>query len=156
MQTEETKKADWNGPMGIVYSVSLSSVFGWIYLLALTSVVTDIPYLLDTGNDVGGYAIAQALYATFHRRYGTGAGGIACLVIIAVAVFLCGTACVTSNSRMGYAFSRDGAMPFSHVLYATSTSSGSPCPWRSSWPSRCACALISQLLKYVSAMHVTV
>jgi len=58
MQTEETKKADWNGPMGIVYSVSLSSVFGWIYLLALTSVVTDIPYLLDTGNDAGGYAIA--------------------------------------------------------------------------------------------------
>ncbi|OQU88189.1 amino-acid permease BAT1 homolog [Sorghum bicolor] len=115
--TEETKKADWNGPMGIVYSVALSSVFGWIYLLALTSVVTDIPYLLDTGNDAGGYAIAQALYSTFHRRYGTGAGGIACLVIIAVAVFLCGTACVTSNSRMGYAFSRDGAMPFSHVWY---------------------------------------
>ena len=117
MQTEETKKADWNGPMGIVYSVSLSSVFGWIYLLALTSVVTDIPYLLDTGNDAGGYAIAQALYATFHRRYSTGAGGIACLVIIAVAVFLCGIACVTTNSRMGYAFSKDGAMPFSRVWY---------------------------------------
>ena len=44
--------------MGIIYSVSLSSVFRWIYLLALTSVVTDIPYLLDTGNDAGGYAIA--------------------------------------------------------------------------------------------------
>jgi len=115
--TEETKKADWSGPMGIVYSVALSSVFGWVYLLALTSVVTDIPYLLDTGNDAGGYAIAQALYDTFRRRYGTGAGGIACLVIIAVAVFLCGTACVTSNSRMGYAFSRDGAMPFSHLWY---------------------------------------
>lgn len=115
--TEETKKADWSGPMGIVYSVALSSVFGWVYLLALTSVVTDIPYLLDTSNGAGGYAIAQALYDTFRRRYGTGAGGIACLVIIAVAVFLCGTACVTSNSRMGYAFSRDGAMPFSHLWY---------------------------------------
>ncbi|TKW18804.1 hypothetical protein SEVIR_5G455800v4 [Setaria viridis] len=115
--TEETKNADWNGPMGIVSSVALSSIFGWIYLLALTSVMTDIPYFLDTSNDAGGYAIAQALYTTFHRRYGSGVGGIVCLGIIAVAVFLCGTACVTSNSRMGYAFSRDGAMPFSHVWH---------------------------------------
>nr|CAB3475410.1 unnamed protein product [Digitaria exilis] len=91
--TEETKNADWSGPMGIVSSVALSGIFGWIFLLALTSVVTDIPYLLDTSNDAGGYAIAQALYDTFHRRYGSGAGGIACLTVIAVAVFLCGTAC---------------------------------------------------------------
>ena len=103
--------------MGIVSSVALSSIFGWIYLLALTSVVTDIPYLLDASNDAGGYAIAQALYTTFHRRYGTGAGGIACLGVVAVAIFLCGTASVTSNSRMGYAFSRDGAMPFSRVWH---------------------------------------
>ncbi|KAF8781225.1 hypothetical protein HU200_000695 [Digitaria exilis] len=115
--TEETKNADWSGPMGIVSSVALSGIFRWIFLLALTSVVTDIPYLLDTSNDAGGYAIAQALYDTFHRRYGSGAGGIACLTVIAVAVFLCGTACVTSNSRMGYAFSRDGAMPFSNVWH---------------------------------------
>jgi amino acid transporter len=117
VQTEETKNAEWSGPMGIVSSVALSSIFGWIYLLTLTSVVTDIPYLLDTSNDAGGYAIAQALYTTFHRRYGSGVGGIACLGIIAVAVFLCGTACVTSNSRMGYAFSRDGAMPLSRVWH---------------------------------------
>ncbi|CAO1940906.1 unnamed protein product [Urochloa humidicola] len=115
--SEETKNADWSGPMGIVSSVALSSVFGWIFLLALTSVMTDIPYFLDTSNDAGGYAVAQALYTTFHRRYGSGVGGIVCLGIIAVAVFLCGTACVTSNSRMGYAFSRDGAMPFSRAWH---------------------------------------
>jgi amino acid transporter len=169
MQTEETKKADWNGPMGIVYSVALSSLFGWIYLLALTSVVTDIPYLLDTGNDAGGYAIAQALYATFHRRYGTGAGGIACLVIIAVAVFLCGTACVTSNSRMGYAFSRDGAMPFSHVWYRVNKQE---VPFNVVWLSVsvafvmaltvCPCATshlsasCTATQMYVPCMHVTV
>ncbi|XP_062230729.1 amino-acid permease BAT1 homolog isoform X2 [Phragmites australis] len=115
--TEETKNADWSGPIGIITSVALSSIFGWIYLVALTSVVTDIPYLLDPGNDAGGYAIAQALHTIFLRRYGSGVGGIVCLGIIAVAIFLCGTACVTSNSRMGYAFSRDGAMPFSHVWH---------------------------------------
>ncbi|WVZ67458.1 hypothetical protein U9M48_016530 [Paspalum notatum var. saurae] len=115
--TEETKKADRSGPMGIVTSVALASVFGWLYLVALTSVVTDIPYLLDPGNDAGGYAIAQALYTAFHRRYGTGVGGLVCLGIVAVAVFICGSTNVTSDSRMAYAFSRDGAMPFSHAWH---------------------------------------
>ncbi|CAO2167695.1 unnamed protein product [Urochloa humidicola] len=115
--TEETKNADWSGPMGIITSVALSSVFGWIYVVALTSMVTDIPYLLDPGNDAAGYAVAQALYDAFHRRYGTGVGGLVCLGIIAIATFLCGCACITSNSRMGYAFSRDRAMPFSRVWY---------------------------------------
>ncbi|CAL4952752.1 unnamed protein product [Urochloa decumbens] len=115
--TEETKKADWSGPTGLVTAVALSSAFGWIYLLALTSLVTDIPYLLDPGNDAGGYAVAQALYNAFHRRYGTGVGGVLCLGVIAVTTFLCGCGCITSNSRMGYAFSRDGAMPFSRVWY---------------------------------------
>lgn len=116
-QTEETKNADRSGPIGIITSVGLATIFGWIYLVALTSIVTDIPYLLSPDNDAGGYAIAQALYSTFQARYGSGAGGIACLGIIAVAMFLCGVACITSNSRMGYAFSRDGAMPYSHVWH---------------------------------------
>lgn len=115
--TEETKNADWSGPMGIVTSVALSSVLGWVYLVALASLMTDIPYLLDPGNDAGGYAVAQALYDAFRKRFGSGVGGVVCLVIVAVTTFLCGSACVTSNSRMGYAFSRDGAVPFSHVWY---------------------------------------
>ncbi|BAS76186.1 amino-acid permease BAT1 homolog isoform X1 [Oryza sativa Japonica Group] len=114
---EETKNADRSGPIGIITSVVCATVFGWIYLLALTTAVTDIPYLLSPGNDAGGYAIAQALYTAFHRRFGSGAGGIACLGAVAVAIFLCGIACVTSNSRMAYAFSRDGAMPLSRVWY---------------------------------------
>ena len=99
LQTEETKNADWSGPMGIVTSVALSSVLGWIYLVALASLMTDIPYLLDPGNDAGGYAVAQALYDAFHRRFGSGVGGIVCLGIVAVTTFLSGSACVTSNSR---------------------------------------------------------
>ncbi|PVH37521.1 hypothetical protein PAHAL_5G022600 [Panicum hallii] len=115
--SEETKNAAWSGPMGIVVSVALSSVFGWVYLVSLTSIVTNIPILLDPSNDAGGNAIAQALHAAFRTRFGSGAGGIVCLAAMAVAIFLCGTASVTSNSRMGYAFSRDGAMPFSRFWY---------------------------------------
>ncbi|KAF8648746.1 hypothetical protein HU200_064801 [Digitaria exilis] len=114
---EETKNADWSGPMGLITAVGLSSVFGWIFIVALASLMTDIPYLLDPGNDAGGYAVAQALYDAFHRRYGSGVGGLVCLGVISVSTFLSGSACVTSNSRMGYAFSRDAAMPFSRFWY---------------------------------------
>jgi hypothetical protein len=69
-QTKETKGADRGGAMGIVTSVVLSSMFGWIYLVALTSVMADIPYFLDPEDDAGGYAIAQALYNIFRRRPG--------------------------------------------------------------------------------------
>ncbi|KAJ1685111.1 hypothetical protein LUZ63_016501 [Rhynchospora breviuscula] len=114
---EETKKADQSGPIGIITSVGLAVVTGWIYLVAITFAATDIPYLLDTSNDAGGYAIAEIFYLAFKNRYGTGVGGIICLGLVAGAAYLCGLSAVTSNSRMAYAFSRDGAMPFSSVWY---------------------------------------
>ncbi|XP_078175033.1 amino-acid permease BAT1 homolog isoform X2 [Carex rostrata] len=114
---EETKKADQDGPKAIITSVGLAVVTGWMYLVAITFAATDIPYLLDTSNDAGGYAIAEIFYLTFKNRYGTGLGGIICLGFLSGAAYLCGVACVTSNSRMAYAFSRDGALPFSSLWY---------------------------------------
>ncbi|WOK93043.1 amino-acid permease [Canna indica] len=111
--TEETKSADKNGPKGIISSIGISIIVGWAYLLGITFAVTNIPYLLSSDNDAGGYAIAEVFYLAFKNRYGSGVGGILCLGIVAVAIFFCGMSSVTSNSRMAYAFSRDGAMPLS-------------------------------------------
>ncbi|KAK8938261.1 hypothetical protein KSP40_PGU003529 [Platanthera guangdongensis] len=111
--SEETKSADINGPRGIISAIGISIIVGWGYLLGITFAVTNIPYLLSVDNDAGGYAVAEVFYLTFKSRYGNGAGGIICLVVVAVAIFFCGLSSVTSNSRMAYAFSRDGAMPFS-------------------------------------------
>ncbi|XP_059649670.1 amino-acid permease BAT1 homolog [Cornus florida] len=111
--TEETKSADINGPRGIISSIGISIVVGWGYLIGITYAVTNIPYLLNTDNDAGGYAIAEVFYLAFKSRYGSGVGGIICLGVVAVAIFFCGMSSVTSNSRMAYAFSRDGAMPLS-------------------------------------------
>lgn len=61
--------------------------------------MTDIPYLLSSDNDAGGYAIAEVFYLAFKDRYGSGVGGIICLGIVAVAIFFCGMSSVTSNSR---------------------------------------------------------
>ncbi|KAK4841349.1 hypothetical protein QYF36_003069 [Acer negundo] len=115
--TEETRNADKNGPKGIISSIGISIIFGWGYLLGITFAVTDIPYLLSEDNDSGGYAIAEIFYMAFKNRYGSGVGGIVCLGVVAVAIFFCGMSSVTSNSRMAYAFSRDGAMPFSSLWH---------------------------------------
>ncbi|BAT93821.1 Amino-acid permease BAT1 Bidirectional amino acid transporter 1 GABA permease [Vigna angularis] len=115
--TEETKDADRNGPKGIISAVGISIVVGWFYILGITFAVTDIPSLLSEDNDAGGYAIAEVFYQAFKKRYGNGSGGIVCLVIVGVAIFFCGMSSVTSNSRMAYAFSRDGAMPLSSLWH---------------------------------------
>ncbi|KAK1301762.1 hypothetical protein QJS10_CPB12g00282 [Acorus calamus] len=115
--TEETKNADRNGPKGIISAIGISIIVGWGYLLGITFAVTNIPYLLSSENDAGGYAIAEVFYQAFKNRYGNGVGGIICLGVIAVAIFFCGMSSVTSNSRMAYAFSRDGAMPFSPLWH---------------------------------------
>ncbi|KAL8549536.1 hypothetical protein ACS0TY_008391 [Phlomoides rotata] len=111
--TEETKDADKNGPKGIISAIGISIIAGWGYILGITFAVSDIPNLLNPDNDAGGYAIAEIFYRAFKSRYSNGAGGIICLSIVAVAIFFCGMSSITSNSRMAYAFSRDGAMPFS-------------------------------------------
>ncbi|KAK3036717.1 hypothetical protein RJ639_030541 [Escallonia herrerae] len=111
--SEETKSADINGPKGIISSIGISIIVGWGYLIGITFAVTDIPYLLSADNDAGGYAIAEVFYQAFKSRYGSGVGGVICLGVVAVAIFFCGMSSVTSNSRMAYAFSRDGAMPLS-------------------------------------------
>ncbi|KAK6931550.1 Amino acid/polyamine transporter I [Dillenia turbinata] len=118
--TEETKNADKNGPKGIISAIGISIIVGWGYLLGITFAITNIPYLLSEDNDAGGYAIAEIFYLAFKDRYGSGVGGILCLGVVAIAIFFCGMSSVTSNSRMAYAFSRDGAMPFSSFWHKVS------------------------------------
>lgn len=98
-QSEETKSADINGPKGIISSIGISIIVGWGYLLGITFAVTNIPFLLSEDNDAGGYAIAEIFYQAFKTRYGSGAGGIICLGVVAVAIFFCAMSSVTSNSR---------------------------------------------------------
>ncbi|KAG0615789.1 hypothetical protein M758_5G067200 [Ceratodon purpureus] len=115
--TEETKNADKNGAYGILGSITISLVVGYAYILALSFVVIDPAALLDPGNDAGGYAVGQLFYQIFKDRYGSGTGGILCLGVFAVAMYFAAVACVLSNSRMVFAFSRDGALPFSKLWH---------------------------------------
>ncbi|KAJ1696367.1 hypothetical protein LUZ63_004879 [Rhynchospora breviuscula] len=114
--TEETKGADKNGPIAILSSIGIISVFGWAYILALTFSIQNFGYLYDPSNETAGAnVVAQILYDAFHGRYDSSAGAIVLLFIIWGSFFFGGLSITTSAARVVYALSRDKGVPFSSI-----------------------------------------
>ncbi|PRQ49498.1 putative amino acid/polyamine transporter I [Rosa chinensis] len=114
--TEETRGADKNGPIAILTSIGIISVFGWAYILALTFSIQDFSYLYDPTNETrGAFVPAQILYDAFHGRYHSSTGAIILLFIIWGSFFFGGLSITTSAARVVYALSRDQGIPFSSV-----------------------------------------
>ncbi|WP_354643986.1 amino acid permease [Kitasatospora camelliae] len=105
--TEETVDAARSGPRGIVNAILVSLVAGWVLLIGLTFAVQD--YAAEA-------AAAVPPAAIFLDAVGP-TGAKLLLVIVIGAQFFCGMASVTANSRMIYAFSRDGALPGSRIWH---------------------------------------
>src|SRR5215204_4641157 len=102
--TEETKDASVAGPRGIVMSVVVSVVAGWILLVGLTFAIQSYDNALAAPDT--GVPPAQI----FIDAVGETGGKLLLLIAIGAQLF-CGMASVTANSRMIFAFSRDGALP---------------------------------------------
>ena len=99
--SEETHNAAMAAPTGVWRSVFYSAVFGWMVLLALTFAATHVKAISAAGGT------SQSVIETALSS----AAAKAVLVISTVGQLFCGMACVTSASRMTFAFSRDGAVP---------------------------------------------
>ena len=102
-------------PKGVWRSVFYSAVFGWSVLLALTFAATHTK-AIDAAGGTSQSIIETAL---------TSAAAKAVLIISTVGQLFCGMACVTSASRMTFAFSRDGAVP-GHNLWRRLNSHRTP------------------------------
>nr|DAD39790.1 TPA_asm: hypothetical protein HUJ06_014113 [Nelumbo nucifera] len=114
--TEETKGADKNGPIAILSSIGIISLFGWAYILALTFSIQDPSYLYDVNNETAGaFVPAQILYDAFHGRYHNATGAIVLLFVIWGSFFFGGLSITTSAARVVYALSRDQGVPFSSI-----------------------------------------
>lgn len=114
--TEETKGADKNGPIAILSSIGIISIFGWAYILALTFSIQNFDYLYDVSNETAGaFVPAQILYDAFHGRYHNSAGAIILLFVIWGSFFFGGLSITTSAARVVYALSRDKGIPFSSL-----------------------------------------
>src|ERR1700704_1274986 len=113
--SEETNDAAMAAPKGVWRSVFYSAVFGWAVLLALTFAATHVNAI----NAAGG--TSQSVIETAL----TSSAAKAVLIISTVGQLFCGMACVTSASRMTFAFSRDGAVP-GHNLWRRLNSHRTP------------------------------
>src|SRR5947208_6042136 len=102
---EETKNARVSAPWGIYLSVAVSGFFGYLMLAFVTLAIGDLRATAAATNPFI-YIFEQALGARF---------GHVVLWIVTVAMWFCGLSCVTSTSRMIFAFARDDGLPFSKV-----------------------------------------
>ncbi len=104
---EETVMARLNSAWGVFLSVAVSSVVGYLVLMAFTSAIPDVAETASAANPV--LFIAYSNLSKF-------LGDVVSL-IVAGGMWLCGLATITSMSRMFFAFGRDGGMPFAEVFY---------------------------------------
>jgi len=105
--SEETVQAAKNVPRGILRSVYLSGLFGWVMVSAFVLAMPSMSEAAKQGANVFPWLMEQVV---------PGALGKALWVGIVISNYLCGLACVTSTSRMMYAFARDGGLPGSAAL----------------------------------------
>jgi amino acid transporter len=103
--SEETSAASKAAAKGMWRSIFYSAVGGYILLLCVTFAVPNV----DGAPDNAGVGAGGVAYI-FNTAMGTNWGGLV-LFISASAQFFCATSCMTSASRMTFAFSRDGAIP---------------------------------------------
>lgn len=114
--TEETHDAARSGPRGIVMSIVVSLAAGWVLLIGLTFAIQD--YDKEVGS-------ATPPAQIFIDAIGLTGGKLLLLIVIG-AQFFCGMSSVTANSRMIYAFSRDGALPASSFWHKVNKRTRTP------------------------------
>jgi amino acid permease (GABA permease) len=116
--TEETHDAATAGPRGIVMSILVSLFAGWILLIGITFAIQHYePERLSST----GVPPAQI----FIDAVGNTGGKLLLLIAIGAQLF-CGMSSVTANSRMIYAFSRDGALPGSRIWHVVNKRTRTP------------------------------
>ena len=100
--SEETHQASRSAAQGLIYSVVVSVVAGFLLLVAITFAIPDQTKVQEQFTYITTY-----IWQTSMGRH----WAETLLFVVVVAQFYCLTACVTSGSRMLFAFSRDRAVP---------------------------------------------
>lgn len=109
--SEETIAASVNVPKGIVRSVLVSGLFGWVMLIAIVLAIKDPAQVMNAGSNAFFFTLNDTVPAAWAQVLNIG---------IVLAQFLCGLATVTSASRMAFAFARDGGLPGSALWRSVS------------------------------------
>jgi amino acid transporter len=123
--SEETVDPRRRVPWGIVNSVAISAVVGYLLIFALTVSVRSIPGVLGATDSSGNHI--PAMITILEQALG-GRAGTAMSWLAVLAMWFCGVTCITSNSRVIYAFARDGGMPLSSLWRRVVDKHSTPAP----------------------------
>ena len=96
--SEETKKASWSAPIGVITSVGASSIFGWFLILCMLFSIQDFQQTINS-------KYAEPVLQIFLDIFGED-GAIALFTLIIVCVWHCGLFSLTSNSMMMFSFGK--------------------------------------------------
>jgi amino acid transporter len=100
--SEETHEASVSAAKGVINSVLVSAICGWVLVLAITFAIKDLTKVTGAGSFAVTEVFTEALGKT---------GAELLLFIAVIAQLFCGMSAVTAASRMLFAFSRDRAVP---------------------------------------------
>ena len=109
---EETADPRRHAPWGMVISVMISGIFGYLLILSLALAIPDLGHVLQT-TDVSGHQLPAVL--TIVRMTLGVRAATAVLGLTVIAMWFCGLASMTSVSRSFFALARDNGMPLSSI-----------------------------------------
>ncbi|KKK19759.1 GABA permease [Aspergillus ochraceoroseus] len=140
--SEEATNAPRAVPLGILWSIGLCGTLGFLSLAIIATVIdTNLSAVLNTQF---GQPMAQVYYDCLGKS-----GAIGFMAILALVQFFMGLSIVVAASRQSWAFSRDGALPFSSFFRHVSKRIRYQ-PVRMIWGVICA-AIIIGLLSLINA-----
>ncbi|KAI5458950.1 choline transport protein [Mariannaea sp. PMI_226] len=112
--TEEMPNPSRNAPMAIAITLSIAFCTGLTYLVALMFSIQDFDALTNTNT---GLPLAEL----FHQVTQNAGGAFGLVFILFIALGPCVVSSQLSTGRIFWAFSRDGAMPFSKTWSKVNT-----------------------------------
>ncbi|KAL0259742.1 GABA-specific high-affinity permease [Diplodia seriata] len=132
--SEEAANATKAVPYGILMSIGSCWLFGWIICIVLAACIS--PDLEAVVNSPFGQPMAQIYFDALGKK-----GALGFMTLMFVVQFLMGLSITVAASRQSWAFSRDGALPFSSFFRPISKTFGY-IPLRAVW----GCVFLAALL----------
>ena len=108
--SEEASNAATAVPWAIIGAIFVAGVLGWAVNVSLAFCMgKDLDSIINNG-------IGQPMATIFFNSFGQ-KGTLALWAVVVIVQYMMGTSMLLASSRQVFAFSRDGALPFSGWLY---------------------------------------
>lgn len=116
--SEEASNAATAVPLGIVLSISMCGILGFLICAVLAACIQDFESIVTT-------PLGQPMAQIYYNALGSNWAGGMMIMLFFISWFM-GLSIVIAASRQTWAFSRDGALPFSRLIRQVNVKLGVP------------------------------